>query len=293
MRKGIFYSCIAVLVLPVLFFSACGGNNVKAPSAPAIAKVRMWLTLSGNPDDPPVTTLTPEQTAQASIWARGTTEEGITFKVNLYYDDKFTTLVTGVHTEGSSKAVAAGGFATLLEPGKYTFKAISGAFGEVIGSLEVTVTSSLPPAQPSTPAEQPSLTPAPSVTPSEQASPPPTATSTLSEQPDTATFQIYFSELGLGKIPADGKFPQDLQRNTTVFTAGDQICLYGNIILECQLRNTVYDVGAKKVINEGGLPKPMSGGFAGWEPLTIPIGKYEYKVYVTDVLVAVFPFEVR
>jgi len=27
--------------------------------------------------------------------------------------------------------------------------------------------------------------------------------------------------------------------------------------------------------------------------LTIPVGKYEYKVYVTDVLVAVFSFEVR
>jgi hypothetical protein len=116
---------------------------------------------------------------------------------------------------------------------------------------------------------------------------------TLSEQPDKVTFQKYFSEMGLGKIPTDGKFPQDLQRNATVFTAGDQICLYGNIILECQTRDAVYDVLAKKVIQEGGLPKPMTGGFAGWEPLTIPVGTYEYKVYVTDILVAVFPFEVR
>ena len=26
------------------------------------------------------------------------------------------------------------------------------------------------------------------------------------------------------------------------------------------------------MINEGGLPKPMTGGFAGWEPLTMPVG---------------------
>jgi len=117
---------------------------------------------------------------------------------------------------------------------------------------------------------------------------------TLSEQPDTATFRKYFKELGLGKLPADVKdFPTNLQKNATIFTAGDQICLYGDIILECQLRNTVYDVVADNVINEGGLPKPMTGGFAGWEPLTIPVGEYEYKVYVNDVLVGVFPFEVR
>ena len=98
----------------------------------------------------------------------------------------------------------------------------------------------------------------------------------------------------MGKVPPGVKdFPTDLQKNATVFTAGDQICLYGEIILECQLRNTIYDVAADKVVNEGGLPKPMMGGFAGWEPLTIPVGKYEYKVYVGDVLVAVFPFEVR
>jgi hypothetical protein len=52
-------------------------------------------------------------------------------------------------------------------------------------------------------------------------------------------------------------------------------------------------VVVKKVIEEGGLPKPMTGGFARWKPLTISVGTYEYKVYVTDVLVAVFPFEVR
>ena len=73
---------------------------------------------------------------------------------------------------------------------------------------------------------------------------------TRSEQPDKATFRKYFSEMGLGKMPAGATGPQDLQRNVTFFTAGDQICLYGNIIQECQLRDAIYDVGTKEDINE-------------------------------------------
>jgi hypothetical protein len=203
--------------------------------------------------------------------------------VNLLYDDKFTTLVTNVRTEGSGKAVAVGGFSTPLEPGGYSFQAISGAFGGVIASLKITVVSSLPPAQPSTLPEQSSLPPAVSSAPSG-----------LSEQPDTAAFQKYFSELGIGKMPADVKNPPlDLKKNVNVFSAGDQICLYGTTIQECQIHTTLYDLGARKVIREGGLPRPMMGGFAGWEPVTLPAGKYEYKVYVGDALVGVFPFEVR
>mgnify|MGYP007084775882 CR=1 FL=1 len=280
------------MVLLVLGISACGGIGRKS-EVPTIAKVRIWITLSSNPNATPVTMLTPERTTQASIWARGTTEEKVTFKVNLYYDDKFTTLVTGVHAEGSSQAVAIGGFAAALEPGKYTFKAISGAGGAVIGSLDIIVAASLPPAQPAAPSGQPSLPPAASTTPTGQTPQPPVVTSTLSEQPDKANFQKYFSELGIGKMPEVVKDPpRDLQKNVSVFAARDQISLYGTVILECQIRTAFYDVNAKKVIREGGLPQAVKGGFAGWEPVDLPAGKYEYKVYVGDALVGVFPFEV-
>jgi len=291
MKKWLSFSCMMVIIFLVLALSACG-NTASTPNAPApaIAKVRIWLTLGNNPDAPPVTTLTPEQTAQASIWARGTTEENITFKLNLVYGDKLTTLATNVRTEGSNKAVAVGGLATPLEPGNYTFQAISGAFGGVVGSLQVTVVSSLPTAPSGQPTSQP---PASSPTASEQPAPS-TPSTGLSEQPDKATYQKYFSELGIGKMPAEVKNPPfDLQKNVSVFTAGDQICLYGTLTQECQIRNAIYDVNAQKVVKTGGLPKPMTGGFAGWEPVDLPAGKYEYKVYVGDALVGVFPFEVR
>ena len=122
----------------------------------------------------------------------------------------------------------------------------------------------------------------------------PTPSTTLSEQPDQVTFNKYFSDMGLGKIPSGGQLPLDLQQNATVFTQGEQISLYFSVTQEVQVKTAIYDIEAKKVVKEGGFPGLLTPkNYAGAEPLTIPAGKYEYKVYAGDVLVAVFPFEVR
>ena len=276
MKKYLLFLFITFLVSLVLGLSACGNRSSNSTgsssSVPKIAKVRIWVTLSNNPDAEQVTSLTSAQTVQASIWARGTTEGTITFKVNLNYGDKFTTLANGIRTEGSSKAVSVGALSTPLQPGTYTFQAISGAFGEIVGSSsEITV-------MPDTSVNTSTTTPA----------------STLSEQPDKATFNKYFSNMGLGKIPPGGQLPIDLQQNATIFTQGDQISLYFSVIQEVQIRTTIYDIATQNVVKEGGLPGSLvPNNYAGAEPLTIPAGTYEYKVYVGDVLVAVFPFEVR
>jgi hypothetical protein len=278
MKKWLLYSYPAVAVVLVMALSACSGSVGDTSSTPTIAKVRIWLTLSNNPDDVHVTTLTPTQTVQASIWASGTTQENITFKVNLTYGDKLTTLATNMHTEGSIQAVAVGGFANELETGDYIFQAISGAFGSIIGSLEFTVTLA---ADGSTP---PTTTPV----------------STLSEEPDRATFSIYFEDMGLGRLTGGGEVSQDLQFNVTVFAIGDQMVLYGNIIKECpQPRYEIYYVLADKAVKRGGLSFPTiepgfdAAGFISVDNLDLPVGNYEYKVYVGNTLVGVFPFEVQ
>jgi hypothetical protein len=271
MKKWLLATVAAMLLFGL---SACGGENstgTSTPSAPTIAKVRIWVTLSNNPDAEPVTSLTSAQTVQASIWARGTTEKTITFKVNLNYGDKFTTLATDVRTEGSSKAVSVGALATPLEPGTYTFQAISGAFGEIVGSSpQITVT-------PDTSVNTPTAT---------------TTAATLSEQPDKATFQKYFSEMGFGRMAPDAKSPQDIQRNMTTFTAGDQLTLYGTVIQEVQVSAQYYSVATKQSVDAlASLTLLKVGGFASSSNRTLPVGKYECKVYVANVLVAVFPFE--
>ena len=120
-----------------------------------------------------------------------------------------------------------------------------------------------------------------------------TPVSTLSEEPDQATFSIYFKDMGLGKLPAGGKLPQDLQQNVTIFSSGDLISLYGTVIQEVQISARCYSVATKQSVDAGAPPAPLKvGGFGGSSTLNLLAGKYEYKVYVGDVLVAVFPFEV-
>jgi len=162
--------------------------------------------------------------------------------------------------------------ATPLEPGNYTFQAISGAFGEIVGSSQqITVT-------PDTSVNTPTAT---------------TPAATLSEQPDKATFQKYFSEMGLGRMPPDAKSPQDIQRNVTTFTAEDYFTLYGTVIQEVQVSAKYYDVATRQSADAPTSPTPLKvGGFASSSTLPLPVGKYEYKVYAANVLVAVFPFEV-
>ena len=96
-----------------------------------------------------------------------------------------------------------------------------------------------------------------------------------------------------GRVPEGANSPADFEKNVTAFSPGDQIALFFTSTQEVLIRWTIYDVQAKKVIDEGGFPKPLKGNYGGWDPLDIPAGKYEYKVYAGDVLVGVFPFEVR
>jgi hypothetical protein len=100
--------------------------------------------------------------------------------------------------------------------------------------------------------------------------------------------------MGLGRMTPDAKSPQDIQRNVAAFTAGDIFTLYGTVIQEVQISARYYNVATKESVDAGGPPTPLKvGGFGSSSTLNLLSGKYEYKVYIGDVLVAVFPFEVR
>jgi hypothetical protein len=119
----------------------------------------------------------------------------------------------------------------------------------------------------------------------------------LSQQPDEAVFKEYFSELGLGKLPEKGSFPLDLKKGDNIFISNgkDQLAIYGNLLKDAKLSNAIYDVNSGKNIR-GKAEFPFvvkKGGFAGSEPVNIPSGSYEYKIWIGDKLVGVFSFEVK
>ncbi len=116
----------------------------------------------------------------------------------------------------------------------------------------------------------------------------------LSEQPDQQKYAEYLSELGLGRVKQGMKLPEGLEKDVIVFKTGQQACIYGNLIKEAILQSSVYDTTAKREVqSRGGPQQTMNQGFAGCSPLNIPTGKYEYKVYIGEALVGVFPFEIQ
>ena len=140
MKKNTLISFGIVLVLLAITIIGCGQPS-GPPGTPSTVKVKMWATLSSDPNATPVTSLTSAQTVQASFWARGVTEESVRFKVNVNSSDgKFFTMAQDLLTEGSTKAIGIGALATPLKPDTYTFTAHSGAFGAVVGSMQIEVT---------------------------------------------------------------------------------------------------------------------------------------------------------
>lgn len=121
----------------------------------------------------------------------------------------------------------------------------------------------------------------------------------LSEQPDLAKFNEYLKKAELGKLPPGVQVgPPNFPILTKVFTAEDQFCSNLEIIKTIpasQIATAVYDVKAKIDIKPKSVfPMELkAGGTSGCEPLVYPAGKYEYKIYLEDILVAVLPFEVR
>lgn len=141
-----------------------------------------------------------------------------------------------------------------------------------------------------------------SVSPNITAVPSATASvSTLSEQPDRVKFAGYFSEAYLGKLAIGVQVgpPSGMPIKTTVFTAAtDQFCL--NLTLKKSIpagsaAGAVYDVNAQSNIEtKSAFPMEMKqGGSSGCEPISLPVGQYEKKIYVDDVLVAVLPFKIK
>ncbi|MCX6751546.1 MAG: hypothetical protein NT161_02130 [Candidatus Nomurabacteria bacterium] len=123
--------------------------------------------------------------------------------------------------------------------------------------------------------------------------------SNLSEQPDRIKFSEYFTGISLDKLPAGAKFEPFKIVRTNIFSLGEQFCISMDMkkqIPANTLSSVVYDVNAKQDTQTkgGAFPQALGpGNSIGCENLSQPIGKYENKIYLNNVLVSVLPFEVK
>jgi hypothetical protein len=123
-------------------------------------------------------------------------------------------------------------------------------------------------------------------------------TGQLSEQPNQAKYDEYFNSAKLGKLSQGQTFDPFKVVETNIFSLTDQFCTMLDIkktIASGSLALAIYNTETKTDVNPKGV-FPMeikSGGSVGCEKLDQSVGKYEYKIYIDDVLAIVLPFEVR
>ena len=144
------------------------------------------------------------------------------------------------------------------------------------------------------------------------------------EEPNTLPLNTHFSLLGIARIagltnypprttiPTDGKAfpPENLERDVTVFHAGENIVIYGHVIAGTSLVAACFKAGESgytKIDYWG--PEGFSNAYLTHKPGEILVGynppdfilptylkltpwQYRMKIFTGDTLVAVFSFEV-
>ncbi|MDD5290482.1 MAG: hypothetical protein PHT40_04845 [Patescibacteria group bacterium] len=126
-----------------------------------------------------------------------------------------------------------------------------------------------------------------------------TTEANLSEQPNQAKFNEYFTNAFIAKLPVGAEFNPRKIIKTNVLAAGEQFCTSMDMkkqIPASTLSSAIYDVNAKQDTQSrgGAFPQALGpGNSIGCEPLSVPAGKYEYKIYLNDDLVINLPFEVK
>ncbi len=127
------------------------------------------------------------------------------------------------------------------------------------------------------------------------------STSTASgEQPNKVKYSEYLSDVYLGKMAIGKIIGKDgFPTRTNIFTTGtDLFCTMMTVkknISAGHTANSIYDVVAKKDNqSKAAFPGELkAGGSGGCSSMDQPVGKYEDRIYIDDVLVVVLPFEVR
>jgi len=117
----------------------------------------------------------------------------------------------------------------------------------------------------------------------------------FSENPDKEKFNEYFSDIGLGKLAKGAQLPGGMEQGISTFLSDESICVYGTLKKSVIIGLAIFNPEtASYEVERQDFPQALgTGGFASCGSIMVGSGKYEYKVYIEDKLVAVLPFEVK
>ena len=120
------------------------------------------------------------------------------------------------------------------------------------------------------------------------------STEQLSEQPNKELFDKYFSDIRLGSVFLLGG-NVNLKENRNTFLPHQKVCFSAGFKYKKNFlfRTEIFNLGAKGFIERCATTISSEGSDGlSIEGILLPIGKYDYLIYIENTLVAVLPFEV-
>ncbi|NQT66195.1 MAG: hypothetical protein HQ569_01295 [Actinobacteria bacterium] len=118
--------------------------------------------------------------------------------------------------------------------------------------------------------------------------------SAVEEQPDKELFDKYFSDIRLGSVFLLGG-NVNLKEDRNTFLPHQKVCFnagfkYKNNFL---FRTEIFNLGTNDFIEKCATTISSEGSDGlSIEGILLPVGKYDYIIYIENTLVAVLPFEV-
>jgi len=124
--------------------------------------------------------------------------------------------------------------------------------------------------------------------------------STSQSRGDAAKFDQYIKDLYLGKLPkgVTALLPAGVVERATVFTHDENICVVTEFkadVPKGAYAEAIYDVAAQKMVGDKAVNKglDLNGSTRKCTQYGLPVGTYEFEVYLDDILAGAFPFEIK
>ena len=120
------------------------------------------------------------------------------------------------------------------------------------------------------------------------------STEQLSEQPNKELFDKYFSDIRLGSVFLLGG-NVNLKEDRNTFLPHQKVCFNAGFKYKKNFlfRTAVLNLGTNDFIERCATSISSEGSDGlSIEGILLPVGKYDYLIYIENTLVAVLPFEV-